>query len=110
MLIARALVTNPDALLLDEPTTGLDLVARHEFLEAVRDVARRGTTLVLVTHRVEEIIPEIQSVVLLRRGRVVAAGPKQTTLTDASLSATFEAPIALTESAGYYAGAVRTTR
>jgi iron complex transport system ATP-binding protein len=110
VLIARALVTNPDALLLDEPTTGLDLVARHEFLEAVRDVARRGTTLVLVTHRVEEIIPEIQSVVLLRRGRVVAAGPKQTTLTDASLSATFDAPIALTESGGYYAGAVRTTR
>ena len=110
VLIARALVTNPDALLLDEPTTGLDLVARHEFLEAVRDVARRGTTLVLVTHRVEEIIPEIQSVVLLRQGRVVAAGPKQTTLTDASLSATFGAPIALTETAGYYAGAVRTIR
>ena len=110
VLIARALVTNPDALLLDEPTTGLDLVARHEFLEAVRDVARRGTTLVLVTHRVEEIIPEIQSVVLLRQGRVVAAGPKQTTLTDASLSATFGAPIALTEAAGYYAGAVRTIR
>ena len=110
VLIARALVTNPDALLLDEPTTGLDLVARHEFLEAVRDVARRGTTLVLVTHRVEEIIPEIQSVVLLRQGRVVAAGPKQTTLTDASLSATFGAPIAVTETAGYYAGAVRTIR
>jgi iron complex transport system ATP-binding protein len=110
VLIARALVTNPDALLLDEPTTGLDLVARHEFLEAVSDVARRGTTLVLVTHRVEEIIPEIQSVVLLRQGRVVAAGPKQTTLTDASLSATFGAPIALTETAGYYAGAVRTIR
>ena len=107
VLIARALVTNPDALLLDEPTTGLDLVARHEFLEAVRDVARRGTTLVLVTHRVEEIIPEIQSVVLLRHGRVVAAGPKQTTLTDVNLSATFGAPIALTEMAGYYAGAVR---
>ena len=110
VLIARALVTNPDALLLDEPTTGLDLVARHEFLEAVRDVARRGTTLVLVTHRVEEIIPEIQSVVLLRQGRIVAAGPKQTTLTAASLSATFGAPIALTETAGYYAGAVRTIR
>jgi iron complex transport system ATP-binding protein len=108
VLIARALVTNPDALLLDEPTTGLDLVARHEFLEAVREVARGGTTLVLVTHRVEEIIPEIQSVVLLRRGRVVAAGPKGTTLTDATLSATFGAPIALTETAGYYTGVVGT--
>ena len=108
VLIARALVTNPDALLLDEPTTGLDLVARHEFLEAVREVARRGTTLVLVTHRVEEIIPEIQSVVLLRQGRVVAAGSKQTILTDGNLSAAFGASIALTEAAGYYAGVVRT--
>jgi iron complex transport system ATP-binding protein len=107
VLIARALVTNPDALLLDEPTTGLDLVARHEFLEAVREVARRGTTLVLVTHRVEEIIPEIQSVVLLRQGRVVAAGSKQTILTDGNLSAAFGASIALTEAAGYYAGVVR---
>ena len=107
VLIARALVTNPDALLLDEPTTGLDLVARHEFLEAVREVARRGTTLVLVTHRVEEIIPEIQSVVLLRQGRVVAAGSKQNILTDGNLSAAFGASIALTEAAGYYAGVVR---
>ena len=108
VLIARALVTNPDALLLDEPTTGLDLVARHEFLEAVREVARRGTTLLLVTHRVEEIIPEIQSVVLLRQGRVVAAGSKHTILTDGNLSAAFGASIALTEAAGYYAGVVRT--
>ena len=107
VLIARALVTSPEALLLDEPTTGLDLVARHEFLEAVREVARRGTTLVLVTHRVEEIIPEIQSVVLLRQGRIVAAGSKQTTLTDGNLSAAFGASIALTEAAGYYAGVVR---
>jgi iron complex transport system ATP-binding protein len=110
VLIARALVTGPEALLLDEPTTGLDLVARHQFLESIREVARRGTTLILVTHRVEEIIPEIESVVLLRRGRVAAAGPKAATLTDANLTAVFEAPIALTEAAGYYAGAVRLAR
>ena len=76
----------------------------------IRAIAQQKTTLMLVTHRVEEIIPEIESVVLLRRGRVVAAGPKRTTLTDARLSETFEAPIALTESGGYYAGAVRTVR
>ena len=106
VLIARALVTSPDALLLDEPTTGLDLVVRHQFLESVRAIARQGTTLILVTHRVEEIIPEIESVVLLQRGHVAAAGPKATTLTGANLTAVFGAPIALTESAGYYAGAV----
>jgi iron complex transport system ATP-binding protein len=107
VLIARALVTSPEALLLDEPTTGLDLVVRYRFLESIRDIAQRGTTLVLVTHRVEEIIPEIESIVLLKRGRVAAAGPKATTLTSANLSAVFEAPIALTETGGYYAGAVR---
>ncbi len=64
----------------------------------------------LVTHRVEEIIPEIESIVLLKRGRVAAAGPKTTTLTSANLTAVFEAPITLTESGGYYAGAVRIVR
>jgi iron complex transport system ATP-binding protein len=107
VLIARALVTSPEALLLDEPTTGLDLVARYQFLESVREVARRGTTLILVTHRVEEIIPEIETVVLLKGGRVAAGGPKAVTLTGANLTAVFGASISLTESGGYYAGAVR---
>lgn len=102
VLIARALVANPDALVLDEPTTGLDLVARHRFLEAIRRIAREGTTIILVTHRVEEVIPEIQSVVLLRRGRIAAAGPKALTLTSGHLSAAFEAPIALSDEHGYY--------
>jgi iron complex transport system ATP-binding protein len=110
VLIARALITSPEALLLDEPTTSLDLVVRHQFLESIREIARQGTTLILVTHRVEEIIPEIESVVLLQRGRVAAAGPKGVTLTAANLTAVFEAPISLTESGGYYAGAVRTVR
>ena len=108
VLIARALVTSPEALLLDEPTTGLDLVARYQFLESVREVTRQGTTLILVTHRVEEIIPEIETVVLLKRGRLAAAGSKAATLTGANLTAVFGAPIGLTESGGYYAGAVRT--
>jgi iron complex transport system ATP-binding protein len=106
VLIARALVTSPEALLLDEPTTGLDMVVRYQFLESIRDIARRGTTLILVTHRVEEIIPEIESIVLLKRGRVAAAGPKATTLTSANLSAVYGAPITLTEAGGYYGGAV----
>ena len=110
VLIARALVTSPEALLLDEPTTGLDLVVRSRFLESIRDIARQGTTLILVTHRVEEIIPEIESIVLLKRGRVAAAGPKAATLTSATLSAVFEAPVSLTETAGFYAGTVKMHR
>ena len=61
VLIARALVHQPRALVLDEPTRGLDLVARHEFLERIRAVAQQGTTILLVTHHVDEIIPEIES-------------------------------------------------
>jgi iron complex transport system ATP-binding protein len=102
VLIARALVTSPDALVLDEPTTGLDVVARHRFLETIRQVARQGTTIVLITHRVEEIIPEIRSIVLLKKGRVAAAGPKATVLTSANLSEVFGHPISLSQTDGYF--------
>ena len=102
VLLARALVTAPRALVLDEPTTGLDLVARHDFMERVRDVARAGTTVILITHHIDEIIPEMQRVILLREGRVVAAGPKQSTLTAERLSSLFDAPITLEESEGYF--------
>ena len=68
VLLARALLTSPRALVLDEPTTGLDLVARHGFMERVREIARAGTTIVLITHHIEEIIPEIGRVVLIRGG------------------------------------------
>jgi iron complex transport system ATP-binding protein len=102
VLIARALVTSPDALVLDEPTTGLDLVARQESLAAVRRIARDGTTLILVTHRVEEIVPEIERVVLLKRGRITADGPRSATLTSAALSEAFDAPVLLDERDGFF--------
>jgi iron complex transport system ATP-binding protein len=102
VLLARALVTSPRALVLDEPTTGLDLIARHDFMERVRQIAREGTTLILITHHIEEIVPEIQRVILLRDGRIAAAGPKRSVLTAEALSELFDAPIALEESDGYY--------
>jgi len=102
VLIARALVTAPEALVLDEPTTGLDMVARHRFLRLIRRVARGGTTIVLVTHHVEEIIPEIEQVILLKRGRAAFAGPKRAVLTSDRLSEVYEAPIALHEVDSYY--------
>jgi len=102
VLLARALVTSPRALVLDEPTTGLDLVARHDFMERIRQIAREGTTVILITHHIDEIIPEIERVVLLQAGRIAAAGSKKSVLTAERLSGVFEAPIRLEESNGYF--------
>lgn len=102
VLIARALVHRPSALVLDEPTRGLDLVSRHHFMERVRVVAREGTTILLVTHHVDEIIPEIARVILLRRGRVACDGVKRDVLTAARLSHAFDAPLSVDENGGYF--------
>ena len=108
VLIARALVHEPKALVLDEPTRGLDLVARHQFMERVREIARRGVTILLVTHHVEEIIPEIDRVILLRHGRVAFDGPKREVLTAPRLGDVFGSRLTVEESDGYYH--VRTAR
>lgn len=102
VLIARALVTQPDALLLDEPTTGLDFVARHRFMESVRLLAQAGTTVILVTHHVEEVIPEISRVVLLRNGRIAFDGPKADALTASRLSGLYDGPIEVEHEGDYY--------
>ena len=102
VLIARALVHTPAALVLDEPTRGLDLVARHHFMERVRAVAQQGTTILLVTHHVDEIIPEIARVILLRCGRIDCDGPKVDVLTAPPLSRAFAAPLAVEQSGGYF--------
>lgn len=89
VLIARALVHRPRALLLDEPCAGLDPGTRRRFLDLLRDVARDCTTLVLVTHHVEEIVPEIGRVVMLRDGALFDQGPKASLLADDRLSELF---------------------
>jgi iron complex transport system ATP-binding protein len=102
VLIARALVTRPRALVLDEPTSNLDVVARHNFLERVRQIAREGTTLILITHHVEEVIPEIKRVVLIKHGRIAGAGSKSDMMTPQRLGELFEGPVVLDELDGYY--------
>jgi iron complex transport system ATP-binding protein len=102
VLIARALVHQPAALVLDEPTRGLDVVSRHHFMERVRAVARQGTTILLVTHHIDEIIPEIDRVVLLRRGRIDRDGAKSDVLTAEALSHAFDAPLSVEEAGGYF--------
>jgi len=93
VLIARALAPDPGALLLDEPTTGLDLAARHHFLQMLGGLARAGKTLILVTHHIEEIIPEIDRVILLKEGRVFMDGPKSEVLRSSHISKLFSLPI-----------------
>ncbi|MFI5357514.1 MAG: ABC transporter ATP-binding protein [Opitutales bacterium] len=97
VLIARALMARPRLLILDEPCAGLDPVARIDFLALVDRLARirGGPALVFVTHHVEEITPAFTHALLLRGGRVVAAGPRRATLTARHLSAVFGRPARL---------------
>lgn len=102
VLIARALVTRPEALVLDEPTSGLDIAARHAFMQSIRTLATTGTTLVLVTHHVDEIVPEICRVVLLRDGEVTGDGPPDRVLTSAGLSRVFGGQLLISRRGGYF--------
>jgi iron complex transport system ATP-binding protein len=101
-LIARALVHEPQTLLFDEPSNALDIGAQLQLRDTMRALANGGLGVLLVTHHVSEIIPEIERVVLLREGRIVADGPKQDMLTSARLSALFGADIQLAHRDGYY--------
>jgi iron complex transport system ATP-binding protein len=102
VLIARALVTNPRALVLDEPSSGLDVVSRHRFLAQVETIGRAGTTLIFVTHHVEEIVPSVGRVILLKDGRVAYDGPKREMLTGARLTDVFGAPVTVSERDGRF--------
>lgn len=95
VVIARALVTTPRALVLDEPAAGLDLVARRHLTMLMNRVAETGTTLVLVTHQVEEILPVISRIIFLKQGRVLAHGSRESMLTSVWLSRLFDAPVEL---------------
>ena len=101
-LLARALIHDPQALVLDEPTSGLDLKACFQYLDLLRSLMRAGRTVILVTHHIHEIPPEIARVVLLKNGRVVADGAKQAVLTEQQLSALFDVELHLVERNGYY--------
>jgi iron complex transport system ATP-binding protein len=102
MLLGRALIHGPDALVLDEPTTSLDLRLVREFREILRKLARSGTSIILVTHAIDEVIPEIGRVILLRDGAVFRDGPKKDVLTAANLSELYRMKIRLDEEDGYY--------
>jgi iron complex transport system ATP-binding protein len=101
-LIARALVHDPRALILDEPSVALDISAQHELRVILSKLAQAGIAIVMVTHHVSDLIPEIQRVVLMDRGSIVADGPTREILAESRLSKLFHYPVQLLERDGYY--------
>lgn len=101
-LLGRALVHDPDVLVFDEPTSGLDLQAGFHYLALLRHLMAQGKTIILVTHHVHEIPPEISRVILLKQGRIVGDGGKDQLLTSASLTALFDIPLHVIQANGWY--------
>jgi iron complex transport system ATP-binding protein len=101
-LIARALTHAPETLLLDEPSNALDIAAQLQLRDTLRDLAKSGLAIVLVTHHVSEIIPEIERVILLKNGRIVADGEKSATVTTRNLTELFGVPVEVTSRDGYF--------
>lgn len=102
LLIGRALVHNPKTLILDEPTNSLDLHALHTFRQTMRKIAQNGTGIILITHNLHDIIPEISRVVLMKDGRFCGDGPKHEMLTDAKIGDLFSVPLHMREEGGYF--------
>ena len=101
-LLARALVHDPVTLILDEPTSGLDFAASFDYLERIRTLARADRNIVIVTHHLNEIPPEVDRVILLQQGRIAADGAKAEVLTGERLSAVYETSIRVAKIDGYY--------
>jgi len=101
-LLARALVHDPDTLILDEPTAGLDITASFDYMARIRQLAAAGRNIVLVTHLLNEIPPDIDRVILLRSGEIVADGPKSTVLTEANLRDAYGTDVRISIVNGYY--------
>jgi len=101
-LIGRALVFDPSSLLLDEPTNSLDLSALHTFRQSLQKIAQSGTGIILVTHNLHDIIPEISRVVMMKDGKIFADGKKTEILTDTMMQKLFSVPVHVREENGWY--------
>lgn len=102
VLIARALVHKPRALLFDEPCNSLDLSAQQKVRQTMSALAQSGTAIILVTHELADIVPEIQRVVLMNRGRVVTDGPKEDILQVERLAGLFGVNVEMARRDGHY--------
>jgi iron complex transport system ATP-binding protein len=102
VLIGRALVHAPEMLLIDEPSNALDLAAQSELRQTLRRLAQQGVGIVLITHHLADILPEIDRVVMLRAGKLFADGPKTELLTEDRLRELFGVPVTVARRDGFY--------
>jgi len=102
IVIARALVHNPKTLVFDEPSNSLDVLAQRDLRETMRELAQSVIGIVLVTHHLADIIPEIDRVVLIRKGHLEADGRKDELLTPAQISRIFGLPVEIARRDGYF--------
>jgi len=102
IMIARALVHQPGVLLLDEPSNALDIAAQRELREALRMVVQQGTGVIMVTHHLADILPEIDRVIMMRAGRIFADGSKEELIAPAKLKELFGVEVTLTQREGYW--------
>ena len=101
-LLARSLVNDPAVLVFDEPTSGLDMSTCFQYLEIIRELIGMGKKVILVTHHIHEIPPEVTRVILMKEGRVVEDGDKDQILTNTNLTNLFDWPIKVIQENGYY--------
>ena len=101
-LLARSLVNDPAVLVFDEPTSGLDMSTCFQYLEIIRELISMGKKVILVTHHIHEIPPEVTRVILLKEGRVIEDGDKDQILTNTNLSNLFDWPIRVIKENGYF--------
>lgn len=102
ILLARAMVHDPHTLFFDEPTTGLDVRATHQYLAMVREFIRKEGTVILATHHIHEIPPEVEQVVFLKYGGIQESGRKSDLLTSSKLSKLFDTSLRVSENHGWY--------
>lgn len=107
VLIARAIIHDPEVLVFDEPTTALDPEGMYFVRKAMRDLVAAGKSIILVTHYPEDIIPEIHRVVMIKEGRIYQDLPKEKALTTDCVSNLFEVPLKILSEDGYYSLASR---
>jgi iron complex transport system ATP-binding protein len=102
VVFARALVHDPKALLLDEPSNSLDVRAQHEVREAMRKLAQSGVSILLVTHHLPDIIPEIDRIIALKNGAIFCDGAKNHVLIDQKMTDLFDHEVSLDRKNGFY--------